>query len=79
MFKDNRFLNYNADGFRKDLIEGITVGIVAIPLGMAFAITSVVKPASGLFTTIIAGDFVTVLCGCRVHIEVQTGAYSRQK
>lgn len=40
MFKDNRYLHYDAAGFRKDLIAGITVGIVAIPLGMAFAIAS---------------------------------------
>ncbi len=55
MFKDNRFLNYNVDGFKKDLIAGITVGIVAIPLGMAFAIASGVKPEHGNDTTIIAG------------------------
>ncbi|MCZ2257632.1 SulP family inorganic anion transporter [Sporosarcina sp. G11-34] len=75
MFKDNRYLNYDAAGFRKDLIAGITVGIVAIPLGMAFAIASGVKPEYGLYTTIIAGLLVALLGGSRFQIAGPTGAF----
>lgn len=75
MFKDNRYLHYNAAGFRKDLIAGITVGIVAIPLGMAFAIASGVKPEYGLYTTIIAGLIVALLGGSRFQIAGPTGAF----
>lgn len=75
LFKDNRFLHYNAAGFRKDLIAGITVGIVAIPLGMAFAIASGVKPEYGLYTTIIAGFLVALLGGSRFQIAGPTGAF----
>ncbi|MCG7336467.1 SulP family inorganic anion transporter [Sporosarcina sp. ACRSM] len=75
MFKDNRYIDYNAAGFRKDLIAGITVGIVAIPLGMAFAIASGVKPEYGLYTTIIAGLLVALFGGSRFQIAGPTGAF----
>ncbi|KXH84108.1 SulP family inorganic anion transporter [Sporosarcina sp. HYO08] len=75
MFKDNRFTNYTMAGFRNDLIAGITVGIVAIPLGMAFAIASGVKPEYGLYTTIIAGFLVALLGGSRFQIAGPTGAF----
>ena len=75
MFKDNRYLNYNIDGFRKDLIAGITVGIVAIPLGMAFAIASGVKPEYGLYSTIVAGFLVALFGGSRFQIAGPTGAF----
>ncbi|MGN7387191.1 SulP family inorganic anion transporter [Sporosarcina sp. SAFN-015] len=75
MFKDQRFVDYNASGFRKDLLSGITVGIVAIPLGMAFAIASGVKPEYGLYTTIIAGFLVALLGGSRFQIAGPTGAF----
>lgn len=75
MFKDNRFSHYNATGFQKDLIAGITVGIVAIPLGMAFAIASGVKPEYGLYTTIIAGLIVALFGGSRFQIAGPTGAF----
>ena len=57
------------------LIAGITVGIVAIPLGMAFAIASGVKPEYGLYTTIIAGLLVALLGGSRFQIAGPTGAF----
>src|SRR5690625_4593167 len=60
---------------RKDLIAGITVGVVAIPLGMAFAIASGVKPEYGLYTTIIAGLLVALLGGSRFQIAGPTGAF----
>ncbi|NYF23859.1 SulP family inorganic anion transporter [Sporosarcina sp. JAI121] len=75
MFKSNRYLDYNSAAFRKDLIAGITVGIVAIPLGMAFAIASGVKPEYGLYTTIIAGLLVALLGGSRFQIAGPTGAF----
>ncbi|MDN4607988.1 SulP family inorganic anion transporter [Sporosarcina highlanderae] len=75
MFKDQRFVDYNAPKFRKDLLSGITVGIVAIPLGMAFAIASGVKPEYGLYTTIIAGFLVALLGGSRFQIAGPTGAF----
>lgn len=75
MLKDPRFLHYDAAGFRKDLIAGITVGIVAIPLGMAFAIASGVKPEYGLYTTIIAGLLVALFGGSRFQIAGPTGAF----
>lgn len=61
--------------FRQDLLAGITVGIVAIPLGMAFAIASGVKPEYGLYTTIIAGFLVALFGGSRFQIAGPTGAF----
>ncbi|MFS0575591.1 SulP family inorganic anion transporter [Sporosarcina sp. 179-K 3D1 HS] len=75
MLKDNRYIDYNAAGLRQDIIAGITVGIVAIPLGMAFAIASGVKPEYGLYTTIIAGLLVALLGGSRYQIAGPTGAF----
>lgn len=75
MIKDPRFLHYNAATFRQDLLAGITVGIVAIPLGMAFAIASGVKPEYGLYTTIIAGFLVALFGGSRFQIAGPTGAF----
>lgn len=75
LFKDERFAHYNAAGFRQDLVAGITVGIVAIPLGMAFAIASGVKPEYGLYTTIIAGFLVALFGGSRYQVAGPTGAF----
>ncbi len=75
IFKDHRFQQYSLSSFRKDLIAGLTVGIVAIPLGMAFAIASGVKPEYGLYTTIIAGFLVAILGGSRFQIAGPTGAF----
>jgi SulP family sulfate permease len=61
--------------FRKDLIAGITVGIVALPLAMAFGIASGVTPAQGLYTAIIAGFLISFLGGSRVQIGGPTGAF----
>lgn len=70
-----QFSNYSANGFRKDLISGCIVGIVAIPLGMAFAIASGVKPEYGLYTTIIAGILISLLGGSKFQIGGPTGAF----
>lgn len=75
MFGDDRFRNYQPASLRNDLISGITVGIVAIPLGMAFAMASGVKPEYGIYTTIIAGLIVALLGGSRFQIAGPTGAF----
>lgn len=53
--------NYSGQIFFADLVAGITVGIVALPLAMAFAIASGVKPEAGIFTAIIAGFLISAL------------------
>src|SRR6187549_715755 len=67
--------NYSSHDFFKDLIAGVTVGIVALPLAMAFAIASGVPPQAGIFTAIIAGFLISLLGGSRVQIGGPTGAY----
>ena len=66
---------YDRQAFRNDLFAGTTVGIVALPLAMAFAIASGVSPQSGIFTAIIAGFLISALGGTRVCIGGPTGAY----
>jgi sulfate permease, SulP family len=66
---------YTKKKFMSDLTAGIIVGIVALPLAIAFAIASGVKPEQGLYTAIIAGFIVSVLGGSRVQIAGPTGAF----
>ena len=66
---------YNRQLFVSDLTAGITVGIVALPLAIAFAIASGVKPEAGIFTAIIAGFIISALGGSRVQIGGPTGAF----
>ncbi|MDZ4146880.1 MAG: SulP family inorganic anion transporter [Flavobacteriaceae bacterium] len=61
--------------FSKDLIAGVIVGIVALPLAIAFAIASGVSPEKGLITAIIAGFLISLLGGSRVQIGGPTGAF----
>ncbi|GAA0291643.1 SulP family sulfate permease [Gracilibacillus halotolerans] len=75
MFKDDRFKGLKKSDLKRDIIAGITVGIVAIPLGMAFAIASGVAPEYGLYTTAIAGFLVALLGGSRYQIAGPTGAF----
>lgn len=75
MFADDRFRDYQLSNFRKDFISGITVGIVAIPLGMAFAMASGVKPEYGIYTTVIAGFLVGLFGGSRFQVAGPTGAF----
>ncbi|MDR6721163.1 SulP family inorganic anion transporter [Paenibacillus sp. 2003] len=70
-----RYAGYNAVAFRKDLLSGLIVGIIAIPLGMAFAIASGVKPEYGLYTTVIAGILISLLGGSKLQIGGPTGAF----
>ncbi|GFN31370.1 SulP family inorganic anion transporter [Paenibacillus xylaniclasticus] len=73
--KLGRFSNYSQVKFRKDLISGLIVGVIAIPLGMAFAIASGVKPEYGIYTTIIAGILVSIFGGSKFQIAGPTGAF----
>lgn len=66
---------YTSQQFLADLTAGFTVGIVALPLAMAFAIASGVKPEAGLFTAVIAGFIISALGGSRVQIGGPTGAF----
>ncbi len=58
-----------------NIVSGVIVGVVALPLAMAFAIASGVKPEQGLYTAIVAGFLVSVLGGSRVQIAGPTGAF----
>jgi SulP family sulfate permease len=66
---------YTRKQFYADLAAGLTVGIVALPLAIAFAIASGVKPEQGLYTAIIAGFVIAVLGGSRAQISGPTGAF----
>jgi SulP family sulfate permease len=66
---------YNFATFRKDLIAGLTVGIIALPLAMAFAIASGTTPERGLITAIVAGFIISALGGSRIQIGGPTGAF----
>ncbi len=71
----DQFRNYNRFMFKKDLIAGCIVGVIAIPLGMAFAIAIGVKPEYGIYTTVIAGILVCLFGGSRFQIAGPTGAF----
>jgi SulP family sulfate permease len=59
----------------QNIIAGVIVGVVALPLGMAFAIASGLKPEQGIYTAIIAGSIVSVFGGSRLQITGPTGAF----
>src|SRR4051812_21390939 len=62
-------------GLLPNVISGLIVGVVALPLAMAFAIASGAKPEQGLYTSIIAGLAVSIFGGSRVQIAGPTGAF----
>ena len=66
---------YSRGDFTADLVAGLTVGIVALPLAMAFAIASGVKPEAGIFTAVVAGFLISGLGGTKVSIGGPTGAF----
>jgi SulP family sulfate permease len=66
---------YNRQRLLRDVGAGLTVGVVALPLAMAFAIASGLKPEAGLFTAIIAGFLISALGGSRVQIGGPAGAF----
>ncbi|MFL9484852.1 SulP family inorganic anion transporter [Chitinophagaceae bacterium LWZ2-11] len=67
--------HYNRKQFGKDIMAGLIVGIVALPLAIAFAVASGVSPQKGIFTAIIAGFTISLLGGSRVQIGGPTGAF----
>jgi SulP family sulfate permease len=67
--------NYSAQMFLHDLLAGITVGLVALPLAMAFGIASGVTPQAGLYTAVVAGFLISALGGSRTQIGGPTGAF----
>ncbi|HEY5083433.1 MAG TPA: SulP family inorganic anion transporter, partial [Rhizomicrobium sp.] len=66
---------YGAGDFRKDLLAGVTVAIVALPLSMAIAVASGVSPERGLYSSIIGGFLVSALGGSRYQIGGPAGAF----
>lgn len=67
--------NYTRAQFVRDLVSGIIVGIIALPLAIAFAMAYGVSPEKGIFTAIIGGFVISVLGGSRVQIGGPTGAF----
>jgi len=66
---------YSGHDFGADVLAGLTVGLVALPLAMAFGIASGATPQAGIFTAIIAGFLISALGGSRVQIGGPTGAF----
>ncbi|MGV3628775.1 MAG: SulP family inorganic anion transporter [Betaproteobacteria bacterium] len=66
---------YNAVRLRNDVLAGMTVGVLALPLAIAFAIAPGMTPESGIYTAIIAGFIISALGGSRVQIGGPTGAF----
>jgi SulP family sulfate permease len=78
MFKPKLFdtlKNYSGKQFSNDVLAGIIVGIVALPLAIAFAIASGVTPEKGLITAVVAGFIISAMGGSRVQIGGPTGAF----
>ncbi len=67
--------DYDKERFKTDMSAGFTVGVIALPLAIAFAIASGAKPEAGIFTAIIAGFIISALGGSRVQIGGPTGAF----
>ncbi|MEG0450888.1 MAG: SulP family inorganic anion transporter, partial [Lysinibacillus sp.] len=75
MLFTGRFEGYSVEHFKKDLLSGTIVGIVAIPLAMSFAIASGVKPEYGIYTACIAGILISLFGGSKYQIGGPTGAF----
>jgi len=67
--------SYSVEMFLHDLLAGITVGLVALPLAMAFGIASGVTPQAGIYTAVVAGFIISALGGSRTQIGGPTGAF----
>jgi SulP family sulfate permease len=67
--------DYNAGKFRHDLVAGITVGLVALPLAMAFSIASGLTPQAGIYCAIVTGFLISLLGGSKTQIGGPTGAF----
>lgn len=66
---------FGRDTLLPNIVAGVIVGVVALPLAMAFAIASGARPEQGLYTAIIGGLMVTLFGGCRVQVAGPTGAF----
>src|SRR5690348_15538550 len=66
---------YNRDKFLRDLLAGITVGLVALPLAMAFAIASGLTPQAGIYCAVVTGFLISVVGGSKTQIGGPTGAF----
>ncbi len=73
--QDSFRAGYNKNNLFRDMVAGITVGIIAIPLSMALAIASGVAPQHGLYTAIVAGIVIALLGGSRFNISGPTAAF----
>src|SRR5258708_31927619 len=67
--------SYSRADFGADLVAGLTVGLVALPLAMAFGIASGVPPQAGIYTAVVGGFLISALGGSRVQIGGPTGAF----
>src|SRR5262245_28864629 len=67
--------SYTRRDLLSDLIAGVTVGLVALPLAMAFGIASGVTPQAGIYTAVVGGFLISALGGSRVQIGGPTGAF----
>src|SRR5271167_808046 len=67
--------DYSLNKFGHDLVAGITVGLVALPLAMAFAIASGLTPQAGIYCAIVTGFLVSALGGSKMQIGGPTGAF----
>ncbi len=69
MLFDKRFQHYSLNSLPKDIFSGLIVGVIAIPLGMAFAIASGVKPEYGIYTTVVAGILISLFGGITIFFK----------
>src|SRR5438876_6030213 len=67
--------HYDRHKFSSDLVAGVTVGLVALPLAMAFAIASGLSPQAGIYCAIVTGFLVSALGGSKTQIGGPTGAF----
>ena|SRR5205807_5150020 len=67
--------DYNLNKFTRDLIAGVTVGLVALPLAMAFSIASGLSPQAGIYCAIVTGFLISLLGGSKTQIGGPTGAF----
>src|SRR5207244_5188189 len=67
--------DYNLNKFSKDIIAGITVGLVALPLAMAFAIASGLTPQAGIYCAVVTGFLISALGGSKTQVGGPTGAF----
>ena len=72
----NEFRGYNLSKLIKDLVSGITVAAVALPLALAFGASSGISPAAGLISSIVAGLIIGIFSGASFQISGPSGAMS---